>query len=370
MLTSRSIERVPTAEVSFCTPLSLDISTPSTTSMPSADSSGDGLRQVPSTLTPRAASARHSSSPMPRFVPVITANAIARPWQTRRSGTSRSTRTQSRTSLVSMSDPVPDGPLPASTLTLTPIGVVRSPFQERMRAPRQPGAALGVAGTIELYAGSGIEHALEDIDSFRHIWVLFWFHRNHGFRPKVLPPRSQVRRGVFSTRSPYRPNPIGLSVVELLKVEGRVLSVQNLDILDGTPVLDLKPYVPYTDAIPDASNGWLESARAPRNPLPEFRVEYSPLALEQLAFVETHESGIREGVDAVLRLGPQPHPYRRIKREQNGFVLAHKAWRISFESTDDAIFVRSLKSGYRLSELFGGAGEELKVHRQFAERFG
>lgn len=264
----------------------------------------------------------------------------------------------------------PDVPSTAPTLTLTPIGIVHSPFQERMSAPRQPRAALGVEGSIELFAASGIEHALEDIDTFRYIWVLFWFHKNPGFRPKVLPPRSQERRGVFATRSPYRPNPIGLSVVELVSVEGRQLRIRNLDLLDGTPVLDLKPYVPYTDAIPDASNGWLDEARAPRDPLPEYAVSLSALAAEQFAFIEAAEPGVRAGVEAVLRLGPEPHPYRRIKRTENGFVLAHKAWRVAFECTEQHIVVRMVKSGYRPSELFGSNRPELDVHRRFVERFG
>ena len=268
-----------------------------------------------------------------------------------------------------MSEP-PDAPPPPPTLTLTPIGVVHSPFSERMQAPRQPRAALGVEGTIELVPASGIEHALEDIDTFRYIWVLFWFHKNQGFRPKVLPPRSQERRGVFATRSPYRPNPIGLSVVELVAVEARCLRIRNLDILDGTPVLDIKPYVPYTDAIPDASNGWLDDARAPRDPLPEYTVTVSTLADEQFAFIETHEPGVRAGVEEVLRLGPEPHPYRRIKRVDDGFVLAHKAWRVSFECAGQHIVVRAIKSGYRPSELFGSNRAELAAHRQFAERFG
>lgn len=268
-----------------------------------------------------------------------------------------------------MSDP-PDAPIAAPTLTLTPIGVVHSPFQERLSAPRQPRAALGVEGRIELFVASGIEHALEDIDTFRYIWVLFWFHKNPGFRPKVLPPRSQERRGVFATRSPYRPNPIGLSVVELVAVEGRTLRIRNLDILDGTPVLDLKPYVPYTDAIPDASNGWLDDARAPRDPLPEYSVSVLPVASEQFAFIEVHEPGVRAGVETALRLGPEPHPYRRIKRTESGFVLAHKAWRVAFECEGHDIVVRAVKSGYRPSELFGSSRAELDVHRQFVERFG
>jgi tRNA-Thr(GGU) m(6)t(6)A37 methyltransferase TsaA len=280
-----------------------------------------------------------------------------------------STAPPARATLGAMSEP-PDAALSNQILTLTPIGVVHSPYRERMQAPRQPRAALGIEGTIELFSASGIDHALEDIDSFRYIWVLFWFHQNHGFRPKVLPPRSQVRRGVFATRSPYRPNPIGLSVVELVAVEGRVLRVKNLDILDGTPVLDLKPYVPYTDAIPDATNGWLDDARAPRDPLPAYEVNSTALASEQFAFIEAHEPGVRDGVEEVLRLGPQPHPYRRIKRTDDGFVLAHKAWRIAFVCEGNHIVVQHVRSGYRPSELFASERADLEHHREFVGRYG
>src|SRR5262245_42053141 len=134
-------------------------------------------------------------------------------------------------------------------LTLTPIGVVHSPFVERRQAPRQSAAARAVRGTIELFPGKGFEHELSDIESWSHVWVIFWFHLNEGWKPKVLPPRSRRRRGVFATRSPHRPNPIGLSVVKLEAVSGLTLEVSALDILDGTPVLDLKPYIPYADAI-------------------------------------------------------------------------------------------------------------------------
>lgn len=262
-----------------------------------------------------------------------------------------------------------DGPMP--DLVLRPIGVVHSPFSERLQAPRQPAAALGIEGRIELFAGTGIEHALEDLESFRHIWVLFWFHRNHGFRPKVLPPRSQERRGVFATRSPYRPNPIGLSALELLKIEGRILYVRNLDILDQTPVLDLKPYVPYTDAIADTSSGWLEQATQPADPVPEYHVEFAARAREQLAFLEQrYQVSLRAAVEDVLRLGPQPHPYRRIKRQGDDYVLAHKAWRFRFTSESQAICVRELTSGYRASELFSSQEPALEMHRAFVEHFG
>jgi tRNA (adenine37-N6)-methyltransferase len=254
-------------------------------------------------------------------------------------------------------------------LILEPIGVVHSPFRERLEAPRQPTVAEGQTGTIELFPASGIEHALEDLSSFRFIWVLFWFHHNHGFRPKVLPPRSAERRGVFATRSPYRPNPIGLSAVKLLGVEGRVLSIENLDILDGTPVLDIKPYVPYTDSIPEATNGWLESATRPRDPLPDHEVTFGERALSQISFLEARGTVIRPQVEEVLRLGPQPHPYRRIKQKGSGFVLAYKAWRLNFQVEGRCLRVTSVESGYRPSELFGSDAPELALHREFVEAF-
>jgi tRNA-Thr(GGU) m(6)t(6)A37 methyltransferase TsaA len=144
----------------------------------------------------------------------------------------------------------------ADALTLQPIGVAHTPFVDRVSAPRQPRIADGVEGTIELFAGHGYEHALEDLEGWDRIWVVFWFHLNEGWRPKVLPPRSTgKRRGVFSTRSPHRPNPIGISVLRLEGVEGLVLRVKDVDLVDGTPILDIKPYVPYADAFPDASTG-------------------------------------------------------------------------------------------------------------------
>src|SRR5260221_14109273 len=92
------------------------------------------------------------------------------------------------------------------TMVLRPIGVARTPFSERAEAPRQPYAAAGARGTIELFEGANFEHALDDLEAWDHIWVIFWFHLNAGMRPKALPPRSEKKRGVCATRSPHRPN--------------------------------------------------------------------------------------------------------------------------------------------------------------------
>ncbi|MFO0661679.1 MAG: tRNA (N6-threonylcarbamoyladenosine(37)-N6)-methyltransferase TrmO [Polyangiaceae bacterium] len=257
-------------------------------------------------------------------------------------------------------------------LTLTPIGVAHTPFADRVSAPRQPYAARGVRGTIELTAGHNFEHALEDLAGWDFIWVLFWFHLNEGWRPKVLPPRSTERRGVFSTRSPYRPNPIGLSVVRLERVEGLVLHVVDVDLIDGTPILDIKPYVPAADAITDAKTGWLQPLDAQLDPEPGFDVRWSALATRQASWLlERFGIEVTERVNATLKLGPQPHAYRRIRVEQNGISrLAVKEWRFWFSVDGRTIEVQHIGTGYRERDLKNNASSELDAHRAFVHEFG
>ena len=263
-------------------------------------------------------------------------------------------------------------------VTFAPIGVVRTPFPDRVSAPRQAAAGVGVKGTIELDSGRDFEHALEDLEGWDRLWVIFCFHLNDGWRPKVLPPRSAgKRRGVFSTRSPHRPNPIGLSVVRLTGVRGLVLDVEDLDIVDGSPVLDLKPYVPYADAFPDARTGWLESlttgdtvAQAARDPEPGYEVVWSALAQEQAAWLaQEHGIDLISRVNAVLTLGPQPHPYRRIKADGAGFRLAVKDWRARFRVEGRVVTVDCLGSGYRPAELATSSDLAVLVQRAFIARF-
>jgi tRNA-Thr(GGU) m(6)t(6)A37 methyltransferase TsaA len=274
-----------------------------------------------------------------------------------------------------------------TTLTLRPIGVVRSPFHEKVSAPRQTAAARDVIGTIELYPLPGMEHAVSDLDACDHLWILFWFHLAHDFRPKVLPPRSSGRRGVLATRSPHRPNPIGLSVVRLDRVEGLTLHVRDIDMLDGTPVLDVKPYVPYADSVPHARVGWLEppegagnesseraAAPAPADPLRAFDVTFEPPAAAVLAFLKEGFALDLEGpITAVLSLGPQPHPYRRIRKVPGGLLLAVKDWRARFVAEGPHIRVTAIETGYRPKQLVEGvpgmAEAALAPHRAVWERF-
>jgi tRNA-Thr(GGU) m(6)t(6)A37 methyltransferase TsaA len=265
----------------------------------------------------------------------------------------------------------PDTAIPAAALTLTPIGVVRTGLGERAAAPRQPAAATGLAGTIELTPGRHFEDALADLDGFDRIWVLFWFDRNPGWRPKVLPPRSTTgRKGVFATRSPHRPNPLGLSVVRLARIDGLTLHVLDVDMLDGTPVLDLKPYVPYTDAWPTAGSGWLAAPSPPAGPVadpaPAWEVVFSAAAAAQADWVAARTGlPLRERIVTTLALGPQPHAYRRIRRAGDGWQLAVRDWRVSFRVTGRCIEVLAVGSGYKAAALAAGGGAVHELHREF-----
>jgi len=259
------------------------------------------------------------------------------------------------------------------SFTVRAIGFVRSPFAEKAEAPRQATVAHDVPGRIEVLPEH--EHALHDLSGFDRIWVLAWFDR--AARPegvtspsKVLPPRSDAKRGVFATRSPHRPNPIALSAVRLDRVEGLLVHVRDLDLVDGTPVLDLKPYLPYADAFPDARAGWLE---APRDPRPSWDVRFSADAEAQLAWLSTeHGIDLRKRIADALALGPQPHPYRRIRHETDGTsVLAVKEWRARFAVEGAAMTVLRITTGYRPKALALGAGDAVvEVHRAFTARFG
>lgn len=139
------------------------------------------------------------------------------------------------------------------------IGIIRSPFTEPKGMPIQPAGAADVQGTVEIF--EEYRTALKDLDGFSHIILLYHLHRSQGFTPHVVPFMDTQPRGLFATRAPRRPNSIGLSVVKLNRIENGVLHVENLDILDGTPLLDIKPYVPEFNPPSDVRTGWLEQVK-------------------------------------------------------------------------------------------------------------
>lgn len=146
-------------------------------------------------------------------------------------------------------------------ITLEPIGVVRSPYQRRFGTPHQAAAKDSDAeAVLELDPARIPPEALADLEGMERIWILAWLDRGEGWSPSVRPPRGdRQKRGLFATRSPDRPNPIGLSAVRLIRVDGLKVHVRGIDLLDNTPILDLKPYVPYADAFPEAKAGWIDT---------------------------------------------------------------------------------------------------------------
>ncbi|MCM2279844.1 MAG: tRNA (N6-threonylcarbamoyladenosine(37)-N6)-methyltransferase TrmO [Oligoflexia bacterium] len=196
------------------------------------------------------------------------------------------------------------------------IGVVRSCFQEKFGIPRQPGLVSGALGTVKLKDDPDLKTAIRGIEGFSHLWIVFVFHE-HGSRkwkPSIRPPRLGGARkvGVLASRSPHRPNPIGLSAVALVACRpdapgGPELDVQGVDILDGTPVLDIKPYIPYADAIPEARSGWADE------PIERTPVGFSPDAEEDLRTRAARgdlgpdgETRLRALIVEMLGLDPRP----------------------------------------------------------------
>jgi tRNA-Thr(GGU) m(6)t(6)A37 methyltransferase TsaA len=243
---------------------------------------------------------------------------------------------------------------------------VVSPFHEKMTAPRQGALALGIESQIHIADDSRLLHALEGIEQWSHLWVLFWFDRDPHFSPKVQPPRSALRRGVLATRSPHRPNPIGLTAARLLSRSSRVLCFEGLDLLDGTPILDLKPYVPYADCIDGASNGWLESEQSSKR----CELEYSTLCLSQIEFLEARQIHVKAALERIFEAGAHAHPSRRIRREGARGVLAIKDFRVTFVVDGNRVRLLRLHSGYRTGDLALALTSASAQHLAFVCAFG
>ena len=142
------------------------------------------------------------------------------------------------------------------TIQYTPIGIIHSPFKKLDNMPIQPKGAQGAVGKIKMF--EEYVAALKDLDGFSHIQLLYHFHRSREWKCEVIPFLDTVPHGLFATRAPKRPNPIGLSVVKLLKIKGRYLHIEGIDVLNSTPLLDIKPYIPIFDQPEKVRIGWLE----------------------------------------------------------------------------------------------------------------
>jgi tRNA-Thr(GGU) m(6)t(6)A37 methyltransferase TsaA len=191
-----------------------------------------------------------------------------------------------------------------------PIGIIHSCFKEKFGVPRQPRLVMSAGAELELYPPFDRPEAVAELDGFSHIWVIFLFHEclEQGWKPTVRPPRLGGNRkvGVFASRSPFRPNPIGMSAVELAAilndVTGTRLLLRGVDLLDGTPVLDIKPYVPFADSIADARAGF-----AKEKPRIGLRVEFTTAADLQVHLADPDGAlALRTLIVELLQQDPRP----------------------------------------------------------------
>ncbi|OWY38326.1 tRNA (N6-threonylcarbamoyladenosine(37)-N6)-methyltransferase TrmO [Xenophilus sp. AP218F] len=193
------------------------------------------------------------------------------------------------------------------TYTFEPVGVIRSPYREKFGIPRQPSLVDAARLTLELLPPYNHPDCVRGLEAFSHVWIQFVFHQTmaRGWQPLVRPPRlgGNAKVGVFASRATHRPNPIGLSLVELLAVEtddGARLRLAGADLLDGTPVLDVKPYIPFVEARPEARGGFVDG------PPPQLDVHWSDAALGQLAALSDPPAGLAALIEQVLAQDPRP----------------------------------------------------------------
>ena len=214
-----------------------------------------------------------------------------------------------------------------TTMTLTPIAYMETEFKEKFGIPRQSGLVPELRGTIRFEPAFQQEEALRGLEGFSHLWLIWGFSRAEGWTPTVRPPRlgGNTRLGVFATRSPHRPNPLGLSAVEIEGIEEGIIRVRGADLLNGTPIYDIKPYIPYADAIPEAKGGF---ANAP--PEAVLKVQVSDALLEKLP-IDRQTTLVQ-----VLALDPRPS-YQDDPKRVYGFGFA--GFEIKFQVTGEVLTV-------------------------------
>jgi tRNA (adenine37-N6)-methyltransferase len=243
-----------------------------------------------------------------------------------------------------------------------PIGYVRTGKRVKFEARHQPAESAAEQHILELVPGGGFGDGLHDLAGFSRIWLIWWFHMNNTWRPMVLPPRGPaVRRGVFATRSPHRPNPIGITPVQLLAVEKDRLLLGPCDLVDGTPVFDIKPYIPAYDAFPNEKSGWIDEMEIQLAAPPAYHLHYTALALAQAEWLLAGwQIDFRPRLEELLSRDPTPHRTRRIRRGADGrFSIGCGAWRAWFCLNHHSVGITEIGPGFPLRFLLREGGESV-----------
>ena len=226
---------------------------------------------------------------------------------------------------------------------------MRSSMATKFDAPHQPDEKFSNRQYIELNNDERFRHAVKDLEGFERIWIIWWFHRNDNWRPMVRPPRGKAkRRGVFATRAPYRPNPIGITATTLLSVEKNKIFVGAVDLIDDTPILDIKPYLPESDSFPGSKVGWLEEVDEFFSRPPAFVVTINGVAHEKLSWLRINFNiDFLERAQGILERDPTPHRTRRIVRLNDSlYRMGCGAWRLFFMIEGSNVIIIDVDRGY------------------------
>jgi tRNA (adenine37-N6)-methyltransferase len=218
-------------------------------------------------------------------------------------------------------------------ITLNPIGFLQSNLKQRYETPRQGILAKDSKAIIHLLPKQNFEQAVKDLEGFDRIWITYQFHLNKNWKPLVTPPRHTRKKvGVFASRAPYRPNQIGLSCVKLDKVEGLKIFISQADILDGSPVLDIKPYLPYSDSFPDVKTGWVQ-----RNLDEKYEIAFSAKSKKMADKLKVEKNiNLIDYARIQLEFNPTDLSRKRISKtsaQKNGkehFILSYQDWHIHY----------------------------------------
>ncbi len=229
-------------------------------------------------------------------------------------------------------------------VTLNAIGVIHSPYKQKFAIPRQPGLVTAAKGSVELLLDGNQQDYLRDIEQHSHLWLIFAFHatQDNGYKALVKAPRlgGNKKTGVFATRATHRPNPIGMSVVKLDKVSkmnGRYhLFISGLDLLDKTPILDIKPYIPYSDSILEARS---DMAHAPQ--AHDINVSFSEQAEKELLPHQRKYTDLKRFIKQVIEQDPRP-AYKKNNTDSQEYGMSLYDLNIRWQIKDNQCLVLSI----------------------------
>jgi len=250
-------------------------------------------------------------------------------------------------------------------VSYTPIGTLHSDHTSPYEAPRQGTLAEQSQAYIEINKELPVD-TFSDLDGFSHIWVVYDFHQAKTWKPKVRPPRgADKKRSVFATRSPYRPNSIGMSCVKLNHIKDHKIFISHHDLLDGTPILDIKPYLAYADSFPEASKGWLEG-------LTQHEVQFDPKLKEQLDWLSQKlNTPLEQTLTRQLEFDPTLAKAKRVKAQEDYFIFSLRTWRFLFKVDNNKVHIFKIESGYTAKDLEDSKDiyQDKTLHLEFFKDF-